>query len=44
MKKLGKKGKDAAFTYGPLALAEKLNSKNDFSIDRDQFNRTGEAN
>lgn len=39
---IGEEGKRwVAFTYGPLALAEKLNSKNDFSIDRDQFNRTG---
>ena len=38
---IGEEGKRwVAFTYGPLALAEKLNSKNDFSIDRDQFNRT----
>ena len=38
---IGEEGKRwVAFSYGPLALAEKLNSKNDFSIDRDQFNRT----
>ena len=38
---IGEEGKRwVAFTYGPLALAEKLYSKNDFSIDRDQFNRT----
>ena len=37
---IGEEGKRwVAFTYGPLALAEKLNSKNDFSIDRDKFNR-----
>ena len=37
---IGEEGKRwVAFSYGPLALAEKLNSKNDFSIDRDKFNR-----
>ena len=35
--KFAKKGVD--FSYGPLALAEKLNSKNDFSVYRDKFNR-----
>ncbi|MFL2588365.1 MAG: hypothetical protein ACJ0QA_06270 [Flavobacteriaceae bacterium] len=37
---IGEEGKRwVAFSYGPLALAEKLNSKNDFSVDRDKFNR-----
>ena len=37
---IGEEGKRwVAFSYGPLALAEKLNSKNDFSLDRDKFNR-----
>ena len=39
-KEIGEGGKKwVAFTYGPLTLAEKLKSKNDFSKDFDHFNR-----